>query len=105
MKLIVVSPKNRTVYNFRSELIRTIIAGGYEVIVTDPNQIDVDKITALGARFIEIPMNKNGVNPFADLKYRKALYRLFKAEKARRGVRIYQQACDLWRRKRLRFPI
>lgn len=81
MKLIVVSPKNRTVYNFRSELIRTIIAGGYEVVVTGPNQIDVDKITALGARFVEIPMNKNGVNPFADLKYRKALYRLFKAEK------------------------
>ena len=39
------------------------------------------KIEALGARFVEIPMNKNGVNPKEDLKYQKALYELFKKEK------------------------
>ena len=81
MKLILVSPKNRTVYNFRSELITRIIESGYEVVVTGPNQVDVEKITALGARFVEIPMNKNGVNPFADLAYQKALQKLFEAEK------------------------
>lgn len=77
MKFILVSPKNRTVYNFRGDLIKEIIARGYEVVVTGPNQIDVDKITALGARFIEIPIDKNGVNPLADLKYQKALENLF----------------------------
>ena len=77
MKFILVSPKNRTVYNFRGDLIKEIIARGYEVVVTGPNQIDVDKIIALGARFVEIPINKNGVNPIADLKYQKALENLF----------------------------
>ena len=77
MKFILVSPKNRTAYNFRGDLIKEIIARGYEVVVTGPNQIDVEKITALGAKFIEIPMNKNGVNPFKDLKYQKALKNLF----------------------------
>lgn len=81
MKFILVSPKNRTVYNFRGDLIRKIIAAGYEVVVTGPNQIDVDKIEALGARFIEVPINKNGVNPLADLKYQKALKKIFQAEK------------------------
>ena len=81
MKFILVSPKNRTVYNFRGDLIKEIIACGYEVVVTGPNQTDVDKITALGARFVEIPINKNGVNPFADLKYQKRLQKLFEAEK------------------------
>ena len=81
MKLILVSPKNRTVYNFRGDLIKKIITCGYEVVVVGPNQIDVDKITALGARFMEIPMNKNGVNPLADLKYQKALQALFEQEK------------------------
>lgn len=81
MKFILVSPKNRTVYNFRGDLIKKIIEKGYEVVVTGPNQIDVDKITALGARFVEIPMNKNGVNPFADLKYQNALQNLFEIEK------------------------
>ena len=30
---------------------------------------------------MKIPMNKNGVNPFADLQYQKAFYQLFQAEK------------------------
>lgn len=81
MKLILVSPKNRTAYNFRGDLIRELVESGCEVVVTGPNSVDVDKITALGARFTEIPMNKNGVNPFADLAYRKALTRLFRKEK------------------------
>ncbi len=81
MKVIVVSPKNRTVYNFRGDLIKEIIAYGHEVLVTGPDRIDVDKIEALGAKFVEIPMKKNGLNPLEDLKYRDALYALFKAEK------------------------
>ena len=81
MKVIVVSPKNRTVYNFRGDLIKQIIEKGHEVIVTGPNQDDVNKIEELGAKFVEIPMNKNGVNPFADLKYQKELTKLFNKEK------------------------
>ena len=81
MRFILVSPKNRTAYNFRGDLIKRIISCGYEVIVTGPNRVGVEKIEALGARFVETPMNKNGVNPKEDLKYQKALYELFKKEK------------------------
>lgn len=81
MKFILISPKNRTAYNFRGDLIRKIIESGYEVIVTGPNRDNVEKIEALGARFVEIPMNKNGVNPIKDLEYQKALCDLFKREK------------------------
>lgn len=81
MRFILVSPKNRTAYNFRGDLIKRIISCGYEVIVTGPNRVGVEKIEALGARFVEIPMNKNEVNPKEDLKYQKALYELFKKEK------------------------
>ena len=81
MRFILVSPKNRTAYNFRGDLIKRIISCGYEVIVTGPNRVGVEKIEALGARFVEIPMNKTVVNPKEDLKYQKALYELFKKEK------------------------
>ncbi|MBQ7385075.1 MAG: glycosyltransferase family 4 protein [Ruminococcus sp.] len=81
MKFVLISPKNRTAYNFRGDLIKDIIAKGYEVIVTGPNDIDVEKIEALGARFVKIPMEKTGVNPVSDLKYIKALKKLFKEEK------------------------
>ena len=81
MKVLVISPKNRTAYNFRGDLIKEIIAKGNEVVVTGPNQDNVDKILELGASFVEIPMNKNGVNPLKDLKYQNALYKLFLKEK------------------------
>ena len=81
MKFVLVSPKNRTAYNFRGDLVKLIISKGYEVIVTGPNRDNVDKIEALGARFVEIPMNKNGVNPIKDLEYQKSLKALFDKEK------------------------
>lgn len=81
MKFILVSPKNRTAYNFRGDLIKKIISCGYEVVVTGPNQDNVEKIKELGARFVEIQMNKNGVNPLHDVKYLLALKKLFKEEK------------------------
>ena len=39
MRFILVSPKNRTAYNFRGDLIKRIISCGYEVIVTGPNRV------------------------------------------------------------------
>ena len=81
MKFLLISPKNRTVYNFRGDLIREIRSKGYEVIVTGPDQTNVDKIEALGARFVEIPMNKTGTSVTGDLKYCKKLYDLMRREK------------------------
>lgn len=75
---VLVSPKNRTAYNFRGELISEIIAKGYNVYVTGPNRIDVDRIEALGATFVEIKNDKNGVNILADLRYLFSLIRLFR---------------------------
>lgn len=80
-KFVLISPKNRTVYNFRGDLIKEIINNGYEVVVTGPDQTDVDKIEALGARFVEIQMNKTGTSVISDLKYCKALTNLLKREK------------------------
>ncbi len=81
MKFILVSPKNRTAYNFRGDLVKKIISAGYEVIITGPNRDNIQKVEELGARFVEIPMNKNGVNPLKDLSYMMALRDLFKKEK------------------------
>lgn len=81
MKFLLISPKNRTVYNFRGDLIKKIKSFGYDVVVTGPDMTDVEKITELGAKFIEIPMNKTGTSVFGDLKYCFRLYKLMKKEK------------------------
>lgn len=80
-KFILISPKNRTTYNFRGDLIREIAARGYEVVVTGPNRDNIGRIEELGVRFVEIPMNKNGINPFADIRYTWQLYKLMRRER------------------------
>ena len=81
-KFILISPKNRSAYNFRGDLIKDIQKKGYGVVVTGPNKEGIDRIEALGAKFIEVPVNKNGLNPFADIAYCLNLRRIMKQEKA-----------------------
>ena len=81
MKFLLISPKNRTVFNFRGDLVTKIKNLGYDVIVTGPDRIDVDRIEALGVTFKEIPMKKTGTSVFGDLKYCYSLYKLMKKEK------------------------
>lgn len=80
-KFLLISPKNRTVYNFRGDLIQSIKADGYDVIVTGPNKENIDKIEELCVKFVEIPMNKNGLNPIADIRYLIALNKMIRSEK------------------------
>jgi glycosyltransferase involved in cell wall biosynthesis len=81
MKFILISPKNRTAWNFRGDLIREIIATGTEVIVTGPDLEGVEHIHELGARFEEVPLQKNGTGILGDLKYTWRLWRLMRKEK------------------------
>lgn len=80
-KFLLISPKNRTVYNFRGDLIADIQHAGYEVLVTGPNNDGMEEIEKLGVRFFLVPLHKNGLNIAADLRYFWQLYRLIRAEK------------------------
>jgi len=81
MKILIISPKNRTVYNFRGDLIKSLIKQGHSVTVTGPDDTDRDKIEALGVTFVIIPLEKNGMNPISDIKYLFKLKKLIKTEK------------------------
>lgn len=79
MRILVISPKNKTVFNFRGDLIRDMIAKGNEVIVTGPNRDYVDDIMALGvSEFVEISLVKDNTSVKGDLTYWKALKRVIK---------------------------
>lgn len=81
-KFVLISPKNRSAYNFRGDLIKEIQQRGYDVVVTGPNNEGKEKIESLGAKFVEVPVNKTGTNPFSDIKYCLKLRKLLRAEKA-----------------------
>lgn len=79
MRILVVSPKNKTVFNFRGDLIKDMIAKGNEVYVTGPNKDFVEDIMALGVKeFIEVPLIKDNTSISGDLAYLKELKAVMK---------------------------
>lgn len=82
MKILIVSPKNKTVFNFRGDLIKDMVARGHKVVVTGPNKDFVVDIYALGVeKFIEIPFVKDNTSVSGDAHYFYQLHKVMKAEK------------------------
>lgn len=82
MKILVVSPKNKTVFNFRGDLIRDMIAHGHEVMVVGPNRDYLEDVLALGiTEFIEVKLVKDNTSVTGDLAYLKKLIQVMKEKK------------------------
>lgn len=56
------------VANFRAGLIRAFQGLGHDVVVAAPKDDHVHRIEKLGCRFIDLPMENQGVNPISDAK-------------------------------------
>ncbi|MCG0275505.1 MAG: glycosyltransferase family 4 protein [Thermosediminibacteraceae bacterium] len=67
-KIVIVSPYTKSLINFRGDLIRAISNLGHEVIALGPEKGYEKEIKKLGAEFIQIPLDRTGVNPAKDLK-------------------------------------
>jgi glycosyltransferase involved in cell wall biosynthesis len=65
--------------NFRSGLIRALIAKGYEVVAVAPHDGYANRLASLGCRFIALPMDSQGTHPLRDLmllfRFMKLLHR------------------------------
>lgn len=82
MKILIVSPKNKTVFNFRGDLIRDMIAQGHQVVVLGPNRDFLEDVLALGvSEFIEVKLVKDNTSIKGDLAYLKQLVAIMKAQK------------------------
>ena len=78
MKFLMISSFLPSVLNFRGKLLEAIAAHGYEIHIMAPEFADFpeeqQKLQALGYHLHEIPMQRTGTNPLADLKLLKNLY-------------------------------
>lgn len=82
MRIIIVSPKNKTVFNFRGDLIRDMIAKGHEVVVLGPNRDFVEDVLALGvSEFVEVKLVKDNTSIMGDLVYLKNLIQILRKQK------------------------
>jgi len=53
--------------NFRSGLIRGLVNASYEVVAVAPPDRNVERVVALGCRYLPLPMDNQGKNPVKDL--------------------------------------
>jgi glycosyltransferase involved in cell wall biosynthesis len=53
--------------NFRSGLIRALVAKGYEVVTVAPDDVYSARLSELGCRFVALPMDNQGTHPLRDL--------------------------------------
>ncbi|MHA5057151.1 glycosyltransferase family 4 protein [Acinetobacter schindleri] len=78
MKFLMISSFLPSVLNFRGKLLEAISAHGYEIHIMAPEFVsfpeELQKLQALGYHLHEIPMQRTGTNPLADLKLLKNLY-------------------------------
>jgi len=83
MKVIIVASLAFSLTNFRGTLIKDIVAAGNEVLACAPDGDDgvISDLTALGARFRAIPLDRASLNPIEDFTTLRALIRLFREEK------------------------
>jgi len=80
-KIVMVSTKDYNFYNFRSDFILRLVEIGYEVVLICPYGKKIDYFTDRGCRFIDIPIDRRGTNPFHDLKLIHNYMKVFKKEK------------------------
>lgn len=78
MKFLMISSFLPSVLNFRGKLLEAIASHGYDIHIMAPEFVSFPeeqrKLQALGYHLHEIPMQRTGTNPFADLKLLKNLY-------------------------------
>ena len=55
------------IHNFRSRLIKAVLAQGYSVTIFSPIDEYVDRIKALGASYIPLELDNTSINPFREL--------------------------------------
>lgn len=67
--------------NFRSGLIKALVAAGYEVVAATADDGHRDRLEALGCRMIELPISGRGTSPIADGRLLLRYFRLIRRER------------------------
>ena len=78
LKIAFVSNNAWSIYNFRLDIIKTLIADGHEILIITPYHSYVDKIIAFGCVHIPIDFDNKTINPVSDLKLMLNLKKIYR---------------------------
>ena len=66
-KILVLTNNASGLFSFRAEVIKSFLDKGYSVTLAMPYDELVGDFKAMGCKYINIPVNRRGVNPIKDL--------------------------------------
>lgn len=80
MKTLVITSSAFSMLNFRAELLMAMKNKGYEVVAAAPDSASewAPKLSQIGVKYVSIPLNRTGTNPFEDLRTLVSLIKLIK---------------------------
>ncbi|KZY81069.1 hypothetical protein A3741_17950 [Oleiphilus sp. HI0069] len=83
MKVFIVGALPSSLVNFRGKLIESLVNTGGEVVAmaSGATKTEIDQIQALGARYRDYQVKRNGLNPVEDFKTYLEFKRIFREEK------------------------
>lgn len=55
------------IYNFRREIVERLLADGHEVIISSPYGQRIELLKEMGCKYVEVKMDRHGVNPFKEI--------------------------------------
>lgn len=76
-KIAFVSNNAWSVYNFRIEVIRSLLSQGHQVLVFSPEDAFSALLKKEGCTFVPIDCNNKSANPFKDLLFYRQLWKLY----------------------------
>ncbi|HAK74624.1 MAG TPA: glycosyltransferase family 1 protein, partial [Sporomusaceae bacterium] len=77
-KVVLLSNHHAYTYNFRKEIIQKLINENYKVYIVLPRGEKVELLEKMGCEFIEISLDRRGMNPLADFKLLFSYYKIIK---------------------------
>lgn len=79
-RILILTNSINGLYNFRNELIESLVKNEYEVYISSPYNSKSDYYKSNGIKIIDTSINRHGVNPFSDIKlffhYRKIIKKI-----------------------------
>ena len=83
MKIIVLSSHTQSLFWFRMDMMKSFIENGHTVVAigSDASELWEDKFAQHGIKYRQIYVQRNGLNPLADLKTLSSIKQVFKKEK------------------------
>lgn len=78
-RILIIVNHEIVIYNFRKELVETLVQEGNEVGIISPLGEKMEYFTELGAQHFEVSVNRHGVNIFKEYLLYKTYYRTIKA--------------------------